>query len=231
MSGNLLVARLGLVDYQEAWELQKELAEARRHEAVPDVLLLMEHPPTFTLGRAGHPDNVLLSAAELKERGVALYEVDRGGDVTYHGPEQIVGYPILKRPGRRFDYIRYIRDLEAAVLAAVADLGVTAELKKGFSGVWIGDEKVCAIGVKIDAYGVTSHGFALNVNTDLAFFDYIIPCGLKDMGVTSLQRVLGRRISMDWVVDVLVSRIADRFDLNPTLRSVAQPCLGAIAAI
>lgn len=204
------VARLGTVDYLEAWDLQRRLAEARRDDAIPDTLLLLEHPHTYTLGRRGNRENILLSPDELSERGIAVYEVDRGGDVTYHGPGQMVGYPILKlAPG--FTYVGYIRDLERALLDAVRDLGVPAELKEGFSGVWLGDEKLCAIGVKVDAHGVTSHGFALNVNADLSYFGHIIPCGITDKGVTSLQQVLGRRVSQRRVERVVVARLARVF--------------------
>lgn len=217
--GQLLVCRLGVVDYQAAWDVQRVLAEARRHDCIPDVLLLLQHPHTYTLGRRGKPKNVLLSAAELQRRQIALYHVDRGGDVTYHGPEQLVGYPIFKLPPERLDYVRYIRDVERAMLLAVRDcLGTGgdhgAELKEGYSGVWIGNDKVCAIGVKVDAYGVTTHGLALNVNTDLSYFAHIIPCGLTDKGVTSLQGLLQRRVSMRRVQSAVVRRMAETFDLT-----------------
>lgn len=203
--------RLGTVDYLEAWELQRRLAEARREDAVPDTLLLLEHPHTYTLGRRGNRENILLSSEELSARGIAVYEVDRGGDVTYHGPDQLVGYPILKLPPG-FTYVGYIRDLERALLEAIRDLGVPAGLKEGFSGVWVGEEKICAIGVKVDAFGVTSHGFALNVNTDLSYFSHIIPCGITDKGVASLRRVRGRRVSPRRVERAVVSRMHEVFE-------------------
>jgi lipoyl(octanoyl) transferase len=211
----LLVTRLGTVDYREAWDLQHALAQARKEERIADTLLLLQHPHTYTLGRRGNPENVLLSSEELGRRGIAVYHVDRGGDVTYHGPGQLVGYPILKLPPERLDYVRYIRDVEAALLAVVCDLGVPAERKEGFSGVWVGNEKVCAIGVKIDAAGVTTHGFALNVNVDLEYFGHIVPCGLADKGVTSLDRLLNRRVSMRRVETAALTRLAERFDLAP----------------
>lgn len=139
-----------------------------------------------------------------------MYEVDRGGDVTYHGPDQLVGYPILKLSSG-FTYVGYIRALERALLDAVRDLNVDADLKEGYSGVWVGEEKIGAIGVKVDAYGVTSHGFALNVNTDLSYFGHIIPCGITDKGVTSLQRVLGRRVSQRRVERAVIKRLATAF--------------------
>ena len=211
----LVITRLGLIDYQQAWDLQRRLVQARQQDRISDVLLLLEHPHTYTLGRRGKRAHILLTPRQLKRRNIAVYDVDRGGDVTYHGPEQLVGYPILKLPPDRLDYVRYIRDVEQALLLAVRDLGAPGELQEGFSGVWIGNEKLCAIGVKIDASGVTSHGFALNVNADLSYFDYIIPCGLADKGVTSLHQILGRRVSMRRVMDLVAARIAERFDLTP----------------
>ena len=211
----LLVCRLGLVDYQDAWDLQRRLAEARRDERISDVLLLLEHPHTYTLGRRGNVANILLAADELEARGIAVHHVDRGGDVTYHGPQQLVAYPILKLPPHRLDYVRYIRDVEYALLQAVRDLAVPGELKENFSGVWVGNDKVCAIGVKIDAAGVTSHGVALNVNVDLSYFDHIVPCGLLDKGVTSLQRERGRRVAMERARHAVTSRLAEQFGSRP----------------
>jgi lipoyl(octanoyl) transferase len=160
----------------------------------------------------------LLTPHQLEERGIAAYEVDRGGDVTYHGPGQLVGYPILKLPVERLDYVGYIRDVEQAILLAVRELGVSGELSEGYSGVWVADEKVCAIGVKIDGYGVTSHGFALNVNTDLSYFDHIVPCGIADKSVTSLARVLSRRVSMQRVERAVIRSLGATFGLIPQLR-------------
>jgi lipoyl(octanoyl) transferase len=193
-------------------------------------LLLLEHPHTYTLGRSGKREHILLSPVELEERGIAVYDVDRGGDVTYHGPEQLVGYPILRLPKDRYTFVRYIRDLERALLDAVSDLGVPGELKEGYSGVWVGEEKVCAIGVKVDAYGVTSHGFALNVNTDLSYFGHIIPCGIQDKGVTSLQCLLRRRVSTRRVENAVVQRIAKTFGLQPGFRAIGLQRLRAQVA-
>ena len=208
---SLLATRLGLVAYQQAWDLQRSLVEARRADLIPDTLLLLQHPHTYTLGRRGKREHVLLTDRQLKRRRIALYDVDRGGDVTYHGPGQLVGYPILRMERGRLNYIRYIREVEAAMREAVSDLGATGRLLEGYSGVWIGDEKVCAIGVKVDAYGVTSHGFALNVNTDLSYFGHIIPCGIRDKGVTSLHQVLGHAVDMERAADAVVERMAQRF--------------------
>jgi lipoyl(octanoyl) transferase len=217
----LQVARLGTIDYLEAWDLQRRLAEARGDDRIGDTLLLLEHPHTYTLGRRGNRENILLTPRQLSRRGITVYEVDRGGDVTYHGPEQLVGYPILKlAPG--YTYVGYIRDLERALLEAVRDLGVPAMLNEGYSGVWIGEEKVCALGVKVDAHGITSHGFALNVNTDLSYFDHIIPCGIADKGVTSLQRVLGRRVSPQRVEQLVVAHLCALFGYVPGTRAIGR---------
>lgn len=228
--GRFRVARLGIVDYAEAWELQGRLTRARREERIPDMLLLLEHPPTYTLGRAGKHENILLGPSQLKRRKIAVYDVDRGGDVTYHGPGQLVGYPILKLPKDRFTFVRFIRELERALLLAVRDLGVAGELMDGYSGVWVGEEKVCAIGVKVDAYGITSHGFALNVKTDLSYFDHIIPCGIKDKDVTSLQRLLGRHVSMRRVEQAVIARIAETFGLDPYSRGIGPRRLERVLA-
>jgi lipoyl(octanoyl) transferase len=221
VNDSLLIARLGTVDYRDAWDLQRKLAAARRRDIIPDILLMLEHPHTYTLGRRSKPEHVLLTRDELKRRKLPLYEVDRGGDVTYHGPGQLVGYPILKRSSARIDYISYIRAVERALLEAARRLGVPGERKVGFSGVWVGDEKLCAIGIKIDAYGITSHGFALNVNTDLSYFSHIVPCGISDKGVTSLQRELRRRVSMRRVMNAVVESLEETFQLVARPRSVS----------
>lgn len=210
----LLVCRAGLVDYGTAWGLQNQLVAARRSDLIDDVLLLLEHPHTYTLGRQGQMANLLLSQRQLKRRGIGWYHVDRGGDITYHGPGQLVGYPILKLAGPGLDRVKYIRDLESALLAAVCDLGVDASLQSGYSGVWVGNDKVCAIGARIDARGVTSHGFALNVNTDLSHFRHIVPCGLHDRGVTSLDVLLKRHVSMRRIDGIVINRLAETLSLE-----------------
>jgi lipoyl(octanoyl) transferase len=230
VNGSLLIARLGTLDYCDAWDLQRRLAEARRRDLIPDTLLLLEHPHTYTLGRRSKPEHVLLSRDELMQRNIPLYEVDRGGDVTYHGPGQLVGYPILKRSRARIDYVSYLRQLEQALLATVVRLGVPGERKDGFSGVWVGDDKLCAIGIKIDAYGITSHGFALNVNPNLSYFSHIVPCGISDKGVTSLQRELGRRVSMRRVMNAVVTGMEETFDVAARPRSVSLVRMQQLAA-
>ena len=203
------VRRLGLVDYQAALDLQKDLVERRKQGLISDRLLLLEHPHVITLGARNHSSraNLLETPESLARQGVALFETGRGGDVTYHGPGQLVGYPILELPADRRDVHRYVRDLEEVLIQAVSDVGVAAARIPGLTGIWVGDEKLAAIGVRISRW-VTSHGFALNVSTDLSRFGLIVPCGITDKGVTSLERLLGRPVLMDEVAD----RVAARFE-------------------
>jgi len=198
------VYRLGLVDYLEAWVLQRQLVEARAAGRVADTLLLLEHPPTFTLGATGDEGHLLAPREELARQGITVHRVDRGGDITYHGPGQLVGYPVLDIGGRRGGPIRYLRDLEQVLRLALGALGVSAECLRHHTGVWVGREKIAAIGIKVSARGITSHGFALNVNPDLDRFRQIIPCGLHDKGVTSLAMVLERKLAIDTVAEHVV---------------------------
>jgi lipoyl(octanoyl) transferase len=205
------VRRLGLVAYGEALALQERLVAERRSGAVGDLLLLLEHPHVITLGSSSDPRNVLLDAAERRLLGIELFETGRGGDVTYHGPGQLVGYPVLDLKPDRKDLHRYVRDLEEALIRMLATYGVDAGRMAGNTGVWIGDEKVAAIGVRVSSGWITSHGFALNVGTDLTFFDAIVPCGIREYGVTSLARVLGRDVAMEEVADRTVAAMAEVF--------------------
>ncbi|MBA3349723.1 MAG: lipoyl(octanoyl) transferase LipB [Actinobacteria bacterium] len=182
-------AWLGRVDYGTAWSAQAELFSARRDGAIGDRLLLLEHPPTYTLGRRTSPSDLICDAAARAARSISLYEVDRGGRATYHGPGQLVGYPIISL-GQRYDVIAYVRNLEEVLIRTAADLGVEARRDR-HTGVWVGNDKLAAIGVKITR-GITMHGFALNVTTDLTMFAGIVPCGLSDRGVTSVEAVTGR---------------------------------------
>ena len=178
---------LGEVEYGEAWDLQQRLVAARQQELIGDVLVLLQHPPTYTMGRRATPDHVLLNEVELAQRGVAVHYVDRGGDVTYHGPGQLVGYPIIDLRKRGLDVHEYLRSLEEVLIRALRSFGVIGERDPQYTGVWVGGEKMAAIGVKVSR-GVTSHGFALNVSTDLSYFDGIVPCGITDRSVTSLAQ-------------------------------------------
>lgn len=196
------VRRLGVVSYAEGLEIQKELVEKRKAGEIPDQLLLLEHPPVITLGvkTRNNRSNIVATPEALKAAGVEVFETGRGGDVTYHGPGQLVGYPILDLRPDRCDVHAYVRDLEEVLIRATAAFGIEAGRQPGLTGVWVGNEKLAAIGVRI-ARWVTSHGFAYNVNTTLSHFDFIIPCGITDKGVTSLQRLLGRPVDMDVVAD------------------------------
>lgn len=206
------VRRLGLIPYSEALKLQRELVEERRAGRVPDLLLLLQHPPVITLGVKGDGgrSNVLATAERLAELGVEVSETGRGGDVTYHGPGQIVGYPILDLKPDRCDVHRYVRDLEEVMIRVCADYGVNAGRIGGLTGTWVGSEKIGAIGVRISRW-ITSHGFAFNVTTNLADFQLIVPCGITDHGVTSLDRVTGRQLSMPDVEDSVIRHFAHVF--------------------
>jgi lipoyl(octanoyl) transferase len=185
------VIQAGRIEYLAAWEHQRALVRQRSDGTIGDTLLLLEHPHTYTLGRSTKDGHLLIGPEELAAQGVALIESDRGGDITYHGPGQVVGYPILKLSQHGGDLLRYLRMLEETLIVALASYGVAAGRIAGLTGVWVGEEKIAAIGVKLSASGITQHGFALNVTTDLHFFQQIIPCGIADKGVTSLERVLG----------------------------------------
>lgn len=174
--------------YLEAWALQKALARLRGAEAIEDVLVLLEHPPVYTLGRRGSEDHLLVAKEVLAREGVEVVRVDRGGDITYHGPGQLVGYPIVSLKESSGGAGRYLRNLEEVLILALDALGIEAGRQERLTGVWVGSNKIGAIGVKIDAKRVTCHGFALNVNTDLHHFDRIIPCGIQGKGVTSMER-------------------------------------------
>jgi lipoyl(octanoyl) transferase len=204
------VRRLGRVAYAEGLALQEHLVRERQAGALPDTLLLLEHEPVFTLGRNARAENVLFPADELRARGFEVFEVGRGGDVTYHGPGQVVGYPVVDLSPDRRDVHRYVRDLEDVLIRTCADYGVTAERVAGRTGCWVGREKIGAIGVRI-ARWVTSHGFAFNVANDLEPFGLIVPCGIRDASVTSLERLLGRTVATDEVMDRLASHFESVF--------------------
>jgi lipoyl(octanoyl) transferase len=206
------VRRLGLMPYLEALTLQRALVDARREQRVGDLLLLVEHPHVLTLGVRGDGGrgHILATPEALASRDVEVHETGRGGDITYHGPGQIVGYPILDLNPDRRDVHRYVRDLEDVLIRTAGDYGINAERVEGLTGVWVGREKLAAIGVRI-ARWITSHGFALNVTTDLDYFNLIVPCGIADRGVTSLARLLGRTIDRAEVEDRIASHFSKVF--------------------
>ena len=211
--GLLTVERLGTVPYRPAWELQDELADQRRRRRIGDRLLLLEHFPVYTIGRGGDEANLLAGPERLRELGAEFVRIDRGGDITFHGPGQLVAYPIveLRDP---LDLRRYVRSLEAAIIETAAAFGVTAGRVEGLTGVWVAEQrKLAAIGVRVRR-GVTTHGLALNVNTTLAWFDEMIPCGIRDKEVTSLARELDRPVPMDAVEEALAAALAHAFGLG-----------------
>ncbi len=204
------------MEYTAAWERQRQLARARSSGQIGDTLLLVEHPPTITLGNKARHDHILASPDELARRGVAVVQSDRGGEVTYHAPGQLVAYPIFKLSQHGSDVGRYVRNLEESVIRLLADYGLSGERVPGLTGVWVrnGAAKICAIGVKLSASGVTTHGLALNVDPDLSGFNLIVPCGISDRGVTSLAAELGAAPPLAEVAERLIGQIGAVFDLQ-----------------
>lgn len=221
------VVDLGLIAYQPAFDLQRRLVAARKSGALPDVLLLCEHPHVITLGRNGRQEHLLASAHLLRQMGVEFHSSDRGGDITYHGPGQIVGYPILNLAAIRRDVAWYVRQLEEAMIRATAEFGIVAGRKAGMTGVWVdagrqasgGAEKLAAIGVHLSRW-VTSHGFAYNVSTDLRYFDLIVPCGIADKRATSLERLLGRAVRREEVAPRIVAHLRNVFERDMQMVSL-----------
>jgi lipoyl(octanoyl) transferase len=219
------IVDVGLVGYAEAWELQKRLVTARKNGAIGDVLLLCEHPHVITLGRNGKREHLLASEQVLRQKGVEFHSSDRGGDITYHGPGQLVGYPVLNLGAIRKDVVWYVRMLEEVMIRATAEFGITAERVAGKTGIWVRgtasdsnapantEEKLGAIGVHISRW-VTSHGFAYNVSTDLRYFDLIVPCGITGRKATSLEKILERAVTLNKVMQPIVRNFGEVFGLE-----------------
>jgi len=201
---------LGVVEYREAWELQRRLHRQRVEGKIPDLLLLLEHPPTITIGRSGSLDNVLISNKQMAQAGLSLFFIDRGGDVTYHGSGQLVGYPILDLRDQGKDLHLYVRNLEEVMIRTLGDFSIEADWDKSHPGVWVKGEEIGAIGLSVKKW-VSMHGFALNVNTDLDHFAFINPCGFSDKRATSMSKLIGRRISIEEVADHLKLHFCDTF--------------------
>src|SRR6202521_2827705 len=231
----LLVVDLGLVEYGAAWELQRRVAAARKAGTIPDVLLLCEHPHVITLGRSGKLSNLRAPNEMLRRMGVSFFETNRGGDITYHGPGQLVGYPILNLAEIRRDVGWYVRSLEEAMIRATAEFGIASRRVSRRTGVWVDvaagstmedrkevkeveevkdEEKLAAIGVHLSRW-VTSHGFAYNVSTDLRYFDLIVPCGIAGKRATSLEKLLGRRVEMKEAAPRIAAHLGEIFGLGP----------------
>jgi lipoyl(octanoyl) transferase len=211
------VIDLGLIGYAEAWELQKRVVAARKAGAIQDVLLFCEHPHVITLGRSGKRANLLAGENVLRQKGVEYFEISRGGDITYHGPGQVVGYPILNLGAIKRDVVWYVRTLEEVMIRATADFGIAAQREGGKTGIWVGEdaaaEKLGAIGVHISRW-VTSHGFAYNVATDLRYFDLIVPCGIAERKATSVEKLLGRCVSLNEAKPRLATHFGEVFGLE-----------------
>jgi lipoyl(octanoyl) transferase len=207
----LEVRRLGLLPYAAGLALQEELVRQRRAAEIGDTLLLLEHPHVITLGTGSHEENILIGPGERARRGIELFATGRGGDVTYHGPGQLVGYPILDLKPDRTDVHRYLRDVEEVLIRVLGDFRLLGERRPGMTGVWVGDHKLAAIGVRVSSGWITSHGFALNVSTDLGFFDAIVPCGIREYGVGSISGELGRPVGMAEVEDAASRHFAAVF--------------------
>ena len=214
---------LSLRPYGEVHALQLRAVERIRERPAPQVLVLVEHSPTITLGRRANAANILIDAETLAGLGIGVQRVERGGDVTYHGPGQLVAYPILRLHEYGLGASDYMHRLEGVVNAVLSDFGIQAEQRPGFIGVWVGQDKICALGVRILRGGVTMHGLALNVDPDMAHWETIVPCGIRDGGVTSMRRVLGRAVEMTAVKERLTSRFAEAFGVTLVPRQDASP--------
>lgn len=209
------VVRPGRVDYAAGLAMQAEAVRRRRAGEIADRLILLEHPPVITRGTGSHDDHILLGADELATRGIELADAGRGGDVTFHGPGQLVGYPILDLKPNRQDLHRYLRDLEQVIIDAVGHLGIEAGRVDGLTGVWADEGKIAAIGVRVSSGWITSHGFALNIGIDLAGFDVIVPCGIADRSVSSLERELGRSLDPRVVEQAVIRSFVGVFGHEP----------------
>lgn len=213
MNRTITYSDLGLIDYKEAWDLQYNLHQLRVENQISDLLLLLEHPHTYTLGKTAHIENLISSEEFLNKNKISVYNIDRGGDITYHGPGQLVGYPIINLSEWYQDSHKYLRTLEQVLIKVCSDYGLKAERNEKYTGVWIEDRKIAAIGIKISRW-VTMHGFAFNVNTDLSLFNGIIPCGISDKSVTSLEKELKITLPINDVKEKVLKYFADEFNYN-----------------
>ncbi len=210
----LIYCDLGLIDYQEAWDLQKEIHQLHYDNNIDDIILLLEHPHTYTLGKTAHRENLVGDDKYLKENNISVYDIDRGGDITYHGPGQLVGYPIIDLTKWQRDTHKYLRALEDVIINVCKDYGLDAGRIKNLTGVWIEDRKIAAIGIKVSRW-ITMHGFAFNINTDLNLFNGIIPCGITDKAVTSLRKELKLNdVPLTEVKEKLLTHFKSIFNYN-----------------
>ena len=213
------VRKYGIFPYADAWEMQKQLVQSIQKGEATDALILLEHPPVFTIGKSGKDANLLIDKNVLDKVGAEVFHVDRGGDITYHGPGQLVGYPIMNLRKYKCDIKWYINRIEEVLIRTVAHYGIEAGRIKGLTGVWVGDNKIAAIGARISKW-ITSHGFALNVNTDLDYFRLIVPCGIRDKGVTSMSKILGNSVDIEDVKDRVTAEFGETFGCKMTQESL-----------
>jgi lipoyl(octanoyl) transferase len=214
MNPEILIIRPGILPYEEAREAQSRLANQRQAGAIPDLLVLLEHPPVYTRGRRSTPEELPMGVEWYEMQGIEVVDTDRGGRVTYHGPGQLVAYPIVSLRPYADDVHEYVRRLERVAIATLADHGVVAETIAGLTGIWVGERKIGSIGVHVSR-GVTTHGLAVNVNNDLQPFEWIVPCGIEDCRVTSLGRELGAEQDLSAFADTLAAHFAEVFERTP----------------
>ncbi len=207
------VFKTGILDYQTAWDWQRELHQQRVAGEIPDTLILTEHPHSYTIGKAGGENHLVADERVLKQNGIGVYRIDRGGDITYHGPGQIVGYPILDLHNYYLDVHRFLRDLEEVIIRTLAEYDIRAGRVDGLTGVWVNGAKIAAIGVKVSRW-VTMHGFAFNVNTDLKYFGNIVPCGISDKPVTSMEKLLGTKLDFEEVQNLIHHKFEEVFEID-----------------
>jgi lipoyl(octanoyl) transferase len=222
---------LGFIDYKEAWDLQQVIHSKRVVGEIEDTFFLLEHPNTYTLGKTAQKENLIGTEDYLKQNQISVYDIDRGGDITYHGPGQIVGYPIIDLNNWYKDTHKYLRALEEVIIKTCGEFGLSSERNPKHTGVWIGDRKIAAIGIKVSRW-VTMHGFAFNINTDLDLFTGIIPCGIQDKAVTSLKRELNREVSIQEVKEKLLKNFTELFEYNSFIlkdkEEISQPNFSTI---
>ena len=208
------ILNLETVPYEEAFELQKRMVEMRAQDTINDTLILLEHPPVLTVTRKATLKNILVSPEELEEKGISLCHTNRGGDITYHGPGQLVGYPIMNLKAHGKDLHGYVRNIEEIIIKLLKDYTITAHRDKNNPGVWVGEEKIAAVGIAVKSSWTTMHGFSFNINPDLSHYSLIVPCGISDKGVTSLARLLGKTISRKDVCEKLIQHYGEVFNLT-----------------
>ena len=220
----LFIINLGRTSYKAAWDIQKQLVSLRAKSKIPDCLIVTEHEPVITMGRGTHSENLLVSPPQLRQQGVELHEIERGGDITFHGPGQVVLYPIVDLRNRGRDVRQYLRDLERVVIDSLAELGLKAGVKDGLTGIWVDNHKLGAIGVAVSRW-ITYHGVAINVTTDLDYFKLINPCGITRYPVGSVSQMLGREVTMEKVTELLVGSFVENFHYEPDTTNDIQQLL------